>query len=51
VYNGDSLHYNIPEKQNSHYCVNICFILLLTLRVSVLILGDNLAYNDTRPSF
>jgi hypothetical protein len=46
VYNGGSLHNNTPEKQNRHYCINICFVLLLTLHVSALILGHHQAYND-----
>jgi hypothetical protein len=50
VYNGGSLHNNIPEKQNRHYCINIYFIFLLTLHVSALILGHHQAYNDTSPS-
>jgi hypothetical protein len=46
LYNEGSLHNNIREKQNRHYCVNICFILVLTLQVSALILGHHQVYND-----
>jgi hypothetical protein len=38
------------KKQNGHYCINICYILVLTLHVSALILGHHQAYNDTSHS-
>jgi hypothetical protein len=35
------------KKQTGHYCINVCFILVLMLHVSALILGHHQAYNDT----
>jgi hypothetical protein len=47
LYNEGSLHNNIRGKKNRHYCINICFILVLTLHVSTPILGHHQVYNDT----
>jgi hypothetical protein len=38
--------YNVGQSTQYSYYINICFILLLTLHVSALILGHHQAYND-----
>jgi hypothetical protein len=35
------------KKQNRHSCINICFILVLTVYVSAPILGRHQTYNGT----